>query len=472
MRSPFIDKSRHAAAGGDMNNRAMSRGNAMRCALSAAVLTILMAPAALSQQAQAANTHWVATWASAQQQPRSFRVRPADQPVGAPAATGARGGAGFGRGATGASGNPGGRPTPPLLSFHNQTIRMVVRTSLAGHRLRIHLANTHGLTPLVIGAAHVALHDKDSAILPASDRALSFNGKSSTTIPPGAEMISDAVALDAPALSELVVSVYAPDETGPASDHFSSFRTTWITKDGDLTGARELTGASTVEGWFWISAIDVEAPPDAATIVAFGDSITDGASSTVNADRTWPDMLAVRLQQNETTAHVGIVNEGIGGNRLLSDEFGVNGLARFDRDVLGIAGVRWVMLLEGINDLNFPPRSGPQVYRQATAEDLIGAMKQIVERAHAHNIKVIGCTLTPFGRATQFVEMQRQALNEFIRHGGVFDGVADFDQATRDPSSPMEFRAGFNNTDHLHPNDAGYKAMADAVDLSMFVHER
>jgi lysophospholipase L1-like esterase len=440
---------------------------------SAVVLLMLSSGAALfpnlaeAQSAPGAGMHWVATWATAHQQPRSFRSGRGGGRNGGPAPNAPVGTAD----PSGRGGGAGRMPPPPgnLQSFNNQTVRMVVRVSLGGSRVRVRLANTYGATPLVIGAAHAALHLQDSAILPGSDRALSFGGKGTVTIPPGAEVLSDPISLTLPALGELVLSVYVPSETGPASDHFSSFRTTWISKEGDLTSAAEFTDASTLEGWFWIAGVDVEAPATAGTIVAFGDSITDGATSTVNADRSWPNELARRLQANRATARVAVVNEGIGGNRILSDEFGVNALARFDRDVLAQPGVKWLILLEGINDLNFPPRSGPQIYKQASAEDLIVAMKQMVERAHTHGIKVIGGTLTPFGRATEYVEAQRQILNEFIRNGKVFDGVADFDKAARDPKDPMQFREGYNNTDRLHPNDAGLKAMAEAIDLSLFV---
>jgi lysophospholipase L1-like esterase len=404
-----------------------------------------------------AQDHWVATWASAQQQPR------------------APGGGGRGRGPaaaplanTPAPAAPAAAPANRFAgSFNNQTARMVVRTSIGGSRVRVHLSNAFGATPLVIGAAHIALRSKDSAIVPGSDRALEFNGKASVTIPPGAEMLSDPVTLTVTPLSEVAVSVYAPGDTGPASAHSMALRTTWISKEGDFTAAPEFTDAATSQSWYWISALDVAAPADAGTIVAFGDSITDGATSSPNTDRSWPSVLAQRLQANPATADVAVVNEGISGNRILGDGAGVSALARFDRDVLSHPGVKWLMILEGINDMNLAARA-PAGTPPVTADDLIGAMKQMIDRAHAHGIKVIGCTLTPFGNATDGVEVMRQALNAYIRTGGAFDNVVDFDKVIQDPANPRQFRDGFNNTDKLHPNDTGYKAMADAVDLSIF----
>lgn len=414
-------------------------------------LMLSLAPIAPAQD------HWVATWASAQQQPRG-------------AGGGGRGPAPAAVANGAAPVAPAPAPAPanrPTGSFSNQTVRMIVRASIGGSRVRVHLSNAFGTTPLVIGAAHVALRGKDSAIVAGSDHALMFNGKASVTIPPGAEMLSDPVALTVAPLGELAVSVYAPGDTGPASAHSMALRTTWISKEGDLTAAPEFTDAATSQAWYWVSALDVAAPADAGTIVAFGDSITDGATSSPNTDRSWPSVLAQRLQANPATANVAIVNEGISGNRILGDGAGVSALARFDRDVLGHAGVKWLMILEGINDMNLAARA-PAGTPPLTADDLIGAMKQMIDRAHAHSIKVIGCTLTPFGNATDGVEAMRQALNAYIRTGGAFDSVVDFDKVIQDPASPRQFRDGYNNTDKLHPNDAGYKAMADAVDLSIF----
>jgi lysophospholipase L1-like esterase len=345
---------------------------------------------------------------------------------------------------------------------------MIVRTSIGGNRLRVHLSNAFGPTPLVIGAAHIALRRMDSAIVPDSDRVLSFGGRRAVTIPPGAEMLSDPVTLAVAPLGELAVSVYVPADTGPASAHSLGLHTTWISKEGDFTGAPEFADAATSQSWYWVSGVDVQAPPDAAAIVAFGDSITDGATSSPNTDRSWPSILAQRLQANPATAHISVINEGISGNRVLSDGAGVSALARFDRDVLSQAGVKWLMILEGINDMNGAARAATTGAPAINADDLIAAMKQMIDRAHTHGIKVIGCTLTPFGNATDNVEAMRQALNTFIRTGGAFDSVVDFDKVILDPASPRQFRDGYNNTDRLHPNDAGYKAMADAIDLSIF----
>jgi lysophospholipase L1-like esterase len=216
--------------------------------------------------------------------------------------------------------------------------------------------------------------------------------------------------------------------------------------------------------------VDVLAPADAAAIVAFGDSITDGTTSTPNADRSWPSFFAQRLLANKATANLAVVNEGIAGNRVLADGAGVNALARFDRDVLGIAGVKWVTIMEGINDIGNGTRQGTPP-GAISSDAVIAGLRQLIERAHTHGIKVIGCTLTPYEGAAYFSEdgeVMRQAVNNFIRTSGAYDAIVDFDMVERDPANPKQLLPAYNLTDHLHPNDAGYKAMADAIDLSIF----
>ncbi len=413
--------------------------------------------------AQTADMHWVATWASAQQQPRVAgppRAAATPAPNAPPAAAAAAPARGF---------------TPPPSAFNNQTIRMIARSSIGGRRLRVQLSNAFGATPLVVGAAHIAIRSKDSAIVTGSDRVISFNGKSGCTIPAGAVMLSDPLDMEVPKMTDLAVSVYVPGDTGPASNHSLGLHTTYISKEGDFTGAAEIADATTSQSWYWLASIDVMAPANAAAIVAFGDSITDGATSTPNTDRSWPSDLAQRLLANPATANIAIVNEGISGNRVLGDGGGVSALTRFDRDVLTQSGVKWVMIMEGINDIGLGAGGRGGAAITITADDLIGGMKQMVERAHTHGIKVIGCTLTPYGGAgyaSEAGETMREALNNFIRTSGTFDAVVDFDKVTQDPDNPKQFRTGFNNTDHLHPNDAGYQAMADSIDLSLFAEKK
>ena len=354
-------------------------------------------------------------------------------------------------------------------TLNNQTARMIVRTSIGGSRIRVQFSNAFGAAPLDMGAVHIAIRSKDSAIVAGSDRPLLFNGKASGRILPGAVLISDPVDLIVPKLSDLAISVYVPGNSGLASQHSQALHTTYISKEGDTSGQAEMADATTTRAWYWISSVDVLAPADAGAIVAFGDSITDGTTSTVDANRSWPSLLSERLVANPATANISVLNMGIAGNQILGDGAGVAALARFDRDVLSQPGVKWLMILEGINDMNLAGRGGATAAGPAlTADDLIGGMKQMIERAHTHGIKVIGCTLTPFGGASDTVEAMRQAVNLFIRTSGAFDGVVDFDKVIQDPNDPRQFIKAYNNTDRLHPNDAGYKAMADAVDLSMF----
>jgi lysophospholipase L1-like esterase len=348
---------------------------------------------------------------------------------------------------------------------------MIVHTSIGGHRVRVQLSNAFGASPLLVGAAHIALRDKESAIVPASDRPLTFGGQASFTIPPAAEALSDPVDLEVPALGDLVVSVYIPGEAATPTIHLTGLHTTYISQPGDFTGATSIAGAKTVQLWYWISAVDVLAPSNADLIVAFGDSITDGATSTPDADRSWPSQLAQRLAANKATAGLAIVNEGISGNRLLHDGAGVSALARFDRDVLSQPGVKWVIVMLGINDIGFASLPRAQPSDVVTAQDVIGAQKQIIERAREHGIRVIAATLTPFSGAMYYSEQgetMREAVNQWIRTSGAYDAVIDFDAATRDPANPRQIRPAFNIRDHLHPNDDGYKAMAEAVDLSIF----
>jgi lysophospholipase L1-like esterase len=403
----------------------------------------------------AAEDHWVATWAASPQAARLNLPRPAQAPAATP-------------GPNPASPANQAPPFPAPPGFNNQTVRMVVHTSIGGRRARIQLSNAFGTAPLKIGAAHVALRDKESAILQASDHALTFSGKPSFAIPPGAEVISDPVDLDVPKLGDLAISVYVPGEVATPTTHSTGLHTTYISKTGDFTGAPSIGDATKTQSWYWISSVDVIAPPDTRLIVAYGDSITDGATSTPDTDSSWPSQLAQRLLASKATASIAIVNQGISGNRVLSDGAGVSALARFDRDVLAQPGVQWVIVMEGINDIGMGPRTGPDVI---TVEDLIAGQKQIIERAHMRGIKVIGATLTPFAGAAYYSEggeATREALNEWIRAGKAYDAVIDFDAVTRDPENPKQIRPAYNIRDHLHPNDIGYKAMADAVDLSLF----
>lgn len=412
------------------------------------LLALLAAFTTHSAVAQNANEHWVATWATA------LRQTP---PVVSPSV-----------------GQPFTAAQQAQLGFNNQTVRMITPVSIGGSRVRVQLSNAFGATPLAIGAAHVALRAKESAVLPGSDRALMFSGQPSFTIPPGASALSDPVTLDVPPLGELAISVFVPGPTGPPTVHTAGLHTTYISKSGDATAQPSIDDAATTQSWYWLSNVQVLAPMDVAAIVAFGDSITDGARSTPDADRSWPSRFARRLAANRGTAHVAVLNQGIGGNRILRDGTGPNALARFDEDVLSPAGVRWLIVLEGINDIGQGARLNANPENAVSAAELIAAQRQMIERAHMRGIKVIGATLTPYGGAAYGSEKGegiRDAVNTWIRTSGAFDAVVDFEAATRDPNNPKQFRAEFDSGDHLHPSDAGYQAMADAIDLAIFAQK-
>lgn len=351
--------------------------------------------------------------------------------------------------------------------FHDQTIRMVVHTSIAGSQLRLRLTSPFGNSPVLISAVHVALHRTGSAIVPGSDRTVLFNGNGEVTVGPGMVIVSDPVDLALPPQTDVVVSLYLPGDSGPPSAH-DGYHTSYIAS-GNQTASSDMRGAATAPVYYWLQGVDVLAPASAALIVAFGDSITEGYQSSADADRTWPDMLGKRLAAQRKTSRIAVANMGISSNRLLHNGDGASGLARFDRDVLGQAGVRWVVLLLGINDIGVSEVGMDPV----TAAEIIGGYHQIIERAHAHGLKVIGGTLLPYQGADYFRpkgEEMRETVNAWIRNSHAFDAVVDFDAVMRDPEHPTRLRAAYDSGDHLHPNDAGYAAMADAFDLSFFRH--
>ena len=360
----------------------------------------------------------------------------------------------------------------PFMHFTNQTLRQIVRTSVGGSRLRVVLSNAFGAGAVTIGAAHVALRDKEDGIQGTQGRLLTFSGRSTVTIPANAIVYSDAVAISTPPLADLAIDLYLPATTNTPSAltmHGSSFQTSYISETGNHAGAAKLPTIGTVRSWFLLSRIEVDAADTTGVIVAFGDSITDGAASTTDTNSRWPDVLARRLLASPSPRKVGILNAGIGGNRVLSEGnygAGINALARFETDVLSQTGVTHVIVMEGINDIG-NARQNPT----PSAEDLIAAHKQLIVRARARGVKIFGATLTPFwgaGYYTDVGEAKRQALNEWIRNGKAYDGVIDFDMATRDPSDPKKMLAAYDSCDHLHPSDAGYKAMAEAIDLDLF----
>ncbi len=361
--------------------------------------------------------------------------------------------------------NPGNLPV--MISENdptNVTIRQLVRVSVAGKRVRLRFSNEGGSDVLVLGAVHIGAAGPDGTVLPGSDHVVTFDGHGGVAIPAGAPLLSDPVKMNVDALEKLAISIHLPQ---PLSRMGHSLYQYVGGEHGDHTTAATLPNVRIMRLPAVVTQVEVDPVSANEVVVTLGDSITEGALSTNNAFRGWPDRLAERLAAAHST--LSVVNAGIGGNRLLRYGTGPSALARLDRDVFGVAGVKTVILLEGINDIGrgFTPQGAQD---PASLEALIAADKQIIERCHAHGIRVIGAILTPYqgaGYASPAGEQVRTGLNNWIRSGGAFDGVVDFATATADPANPLTFRADFNLRDKLHPNDAGYQAMANAIDLNI-----
>jgi lysophospholipase L1-like esterase len=388
---------------------------------------------------QAANVHWVASWASS----------PLEGKIVIPGIP------------------PDKIPPSPILKG---TVRYRLPLSRGGTRLILRITNEANKQPLTVGTVTVAIADAGLSARAATIRRVTFGGQPTLTLPAGAPALSDPVDLPTRSAQAVIVSIYLPTETECPLGQRGIQEAVLAARDA--TQAPILEGATSTNARTLVSAILVSSGPTAGTVVAFGDSITDGAVTDSPDVRGWPGHLALRLLAANSHAQFAVANEGIGGNRVLNDSIGLNALARFDRDVLSLPNVTHLILLEGINDIGFsrlPDNSAPGPAIDANA--LIAAYRQIIARAHAHGIKVIGGTLLPFEGAmyySQLGDQTRQSVNEWIRSGAAFDAVVDFDRALRDQADPKKLASTYDSGDHLHPSDAGYKAMADAFELSVF----
>lgn len=405
------------------------------------MLVLFLAWAVSPLHGAAKHQTWIVSWAASQQLPEPHNALPSDD-------------------------------------LRDATVRQIFHLSAGGSALRVHVSNAFGAAALHFSSVHIAhpVTPASAAIDPVTDRALTFSGSQDLTIPPGAEYISDPVEYPVSALSDLAVTFYLEVPPATQTSHPGSRATSYFVH-GSSVSAADLPDARHVDHWYQISAIDVLSEKGAASVVVLGDSITDGHGATTNGNDRWTDVLAERLQTSRQTRNVGVSNQGIGGNHLLTDGLGPNALARFDRDVLAQAGVRWLIVFEGVNDLGGLARTGEvsQAEHTTRTRRVIAAYEQIVDRAHAHGIRVIGATITPYVGSDYYhpsplSEADRQAVNEWIRAPGHFDAVIDFDAVVRDPRQPDRLRPAYDCGDHLHPSPAGYKAMGESIPLTLFKH--
>ena len=364
----------------------------------------------------------------------------------------------------------------PAEDMRDATVRQIFHLSAGGSALRVHLSNVFGIEPLHFTSVHIArpLSASSSAIDLASDRQVTFAGNTDVTIPAGAEFVSDPLESAVQPLSDLAVTFHVESPPARETGHPGSRATSYYVH-GDFVSAATLTEPKLIDHWYQIDGIDVQAAPGAAAVVVLGDSITDGHGATTNGNDRWTDVLAQRLQGAGDARNIGVSNQGIGGNHLLTDGPGPNALARFDRDVLAPAGVRWVIVFEGVNDLGGLARDvevSPAEH-SVRVQQVVAAYQQMIVRAHAHRLLVYGATVTPYAGSTYYhpgplSEADRQAVNQWIRTSGHFDAVIDFDKVVGDPQHPDQLLPAYDSGDHLHPSPAGYKAMGEGVPISLF----
>ena len=372
-------------------------------------------------------------------------------------------------------------PREAFVNIDNQTVRERVRVSIGGSQIQLRFSNEFGSSPLLIGSATVAVPLDASSVKQESIQSVTFGADNSITIPAGAPVLSDPIKFPVTSGAEITVSIYFPKRLTTPTLHAFAFKHAVVSKHGDFTHAEKIDAAATSTASISVTAVFVPAQPPERLAVAFGDSITDGDGSTVDADNNWPNDLIRRAVKTSKSSALAVVNQGIVGNRLLrdSDICGVSALARFDRDALVVPGVTHIVLLEGLNDICFPGAKMDGQYLADPAEipsveDITNAYRQLISRAHARGLKLIGATMTPCEGATiagyysEAKNATRQAVNKWIRTSGAFDRVIDFDAVVRDPNHPSQLLPKFASKDHLHPNDEGYKAMADSIDLNLF----
>lgn len=385
----------------------------------------------------AENGRWVATWATAQQLTEKGNL-------------------------------------PPEPGFANATVRQKLRVSIGGDQLRVRFSNELGNDAFTVEAAHVALADGfgDARIKAGTSKGLTFGGRGSVTVQPGAMVISDPVDMALAPMADVAITLVANGAPTDLTGHPGSRTTSFFAYDDAAPDATDLPGAKRTDHWYFISSLDVRTTKPAASIAVLGDSITDGRGSTTNGNDRWPDILSQRLRANPATADIAVLNQGVGGGRVLRDGLGLSGLRRFDRDVIAQPGVKWLIILEGVNDIGTAVGARKRGETVAPAAELIAAYEQMILRAHDHGIKVYGATIMPFAGFKSYdtpeSEADRQAVNAWIRSSGKFDAVIDFDAIARDPENPARLSAATDQGDHLHLSAAGYKIIAGGIDLSLF----